>query len=1061
MIKQLFLILSLFGISFTFCQTKEISDSQLKNILKEAQQVLDSASYSRTLQWVDLVKDRAPAKRWDTILIRIYNKMSWTYMQKNHNDKSIAKCRIILKNCPEHIRKSTPYSETLEYIGRSYGNMAQYPKAIEYINHSLALKKQLLRKNHPQIARLHLAKGMIFNGISQQLKAEKSFSLALDIYNQNEGNLNDKQVLYKNMANNYGRLGKHELAKKYNKLQLALAIKLYGPNSQRVADSYLSLGIVHFSKAESLTALKYYKKAEQIYTQLGLNNSGEISNIYYELGKVYTKLNQIARAIEYYQNILTINQNLIGKNHYGMGLVYYNLGDAYRCMGNQKKALENLQKSKAIFLHAKNISDVYICHVETVITQCLNPIENKDRILEILEKNKKVYTKNRLYENVAFCNIRIAELFTKNKEFQKAIDYLTLNLNINQINIEDIPYIETLCNISTNYSNLNKFKEAQFYNKKIANILEYNDKSNSLNFDNIKRATLIPGYLRSKMYHHQKFFEYTNDSNYLDSIHHNNLNILEIREYLDNFKSNSLDKANNTISYLEAFDYCLGFYVQDYSNKLDTAFKIVEKTKSRELTINFNAVNATKVGNVPDSLLQQEKLINIELSKVRKLKFESKSDSLNSLYKLQLFDLNQRKNKLYELFKKEFPRYHNLKYNNEVIDIALIQKKLNTDQLLIEYFLGTDDLFIFTITKNHYDVKQIKIPENFQLSISQLRNSIYKYDDEEQAKTYLKSAHQLYNTLIKPIKKELKQKLIIIPDGVLNYIPFETLLEEKVDQITSYKNLPYLIKNHQISYNYSATLYHQLLTQESEAAKENLVAFAPSFKDNKENFKSISARRNGFENLLYNIPEAEMAHDYISGRLFKGNAATEENFLKNASNYKIIHLSTHAKSNDKLGDYSYIVMSKVNDSIDDPNRIYTSELYNLNLNADMVVLSACETGLGELQKGEGIISLARAFTYAGAKSTINSLWSVNDASTKTLMEEFYKNIKAGKTKDQALHEAKLSYLENEDMDAPYFWASFIAMGNMEPIVLSSGFNYWWLLLLPVVFGLIYFVKRRN
>ena len=272
--------------------------------------------------------------------------------------------------------------------------------------------------------------------------------------------------------------------------------------------------------------------------------------------------------------------------------------------------------------------------------------------------------------------------------------------------------------------------------------------------------------------------------------------------------------------------------------------------------------------------------------------------------------------------------------------------------------------------------------------------------------------------------------------------------------------MPYLIKKHQISYNYSATLYHQLLTQKNEAAKENLLAFAPSFKDNKEKFESITARRNGFENLLYNIPEAEIAHDYISGHLFKGNAATEENFLKNAGDYKIIHLSTHAKSNDELGDYSFIAMSKVNDSIDDANRIYTSELYNLNLKADMVVLSACETGLGELQKGEGIISLARAFTYAGAKSTINSLWSVNDASTKALMEEFYKNIKAGKTKDQALHEAKLSYLENEDMDAPYFWASFIAMGNMEPIILSSSTRYYWLLLLLIP-AFIFIYKRRK
>ena len=239
------------------------------------------------------------------------------------------------------------------------------------------------------------------------------------------------------------------------------------------------------------------------------------------------------------------------------------------------------------------------------------------------------------------------------------------------------------------------------------------------------------------------------------------------------------------------------------------------------------------------------------------------------------------------------------------------------------------------------------------------------------------------------------------------------------------------------------------------------LAFAPKF-TNSEDVETIAMRRNGLGHLKYNTIEVAAIDNLFNTNVFKDSSATKTNFISNAKDYKIIHLSTHAKSNDTYGDYSFIAFSK-NDSLQ-KDKLYVRELYNLDLDADMVVLSACETGIGELKKGEGVISLARAFTYAGARSTITSLWNVNDAQTTKLMTLFYTNLKEGMPKDEALRKAKLTYIENENLTSPYFWAAFTPTGDMKAIEISSNSKLKYIgigaLLLVLLFGVRFFLKKR-
>ena len=162
-----------------------------------------------------------------------------------------------------------------------------------------------------------------------------------------------------------------------------------------------------------------------------------------------------------------------------------------------------------------------------------------------------------------------------------------------------------------------------------------------------------------------------------------------------------------------------------------------------------------------------------------------------------------------------------------------------------------------------------------------------------------------------------------------------------------------------------------------------------------------------------------------------------------------------------MGDYSFLAFYELKDSIEN-EWLYNRELYDLELNADMVVLSACETGIGELQQGEGIISLARGFSYAGAKSIITSLWTVDDEEAPILMNSFYQYLDDGLSKDAALRQAKLDYIQNSPKPHPYFWASFIPIGDMQPISFQKKWtSFFWVGVSCFVFGLVAWKLLRN
>ena len=519
-----------------------------------------------------------------------------------------------------------------------------------------------------------------------------------------------------------------------------------------------------------------------------------------------------------------------------------------------------------------------------------------------------------------------------------------------------------------------------------------------------------------------------------------------------------------------AISACISKYHQtQFPANLENAFRYAEKSKAVSLLEALTDSKAKAFAGIPAELRENERQLKLDIAfqedelRVEKSFIDSGQGKVKTISN-KLLTLRQSYDELIVRIEKEFPDYHRLKYDLETRSVPQVQEKLlHAGQAMIEYFVGSDSLFVFYIRPKSFRVLTLEKPpfleklvEDFRIGISEFHLSADPTDIEYErlAKLYTLRANQLYQLLIGRLTEEgitLPRELVIIPDGVLNYLPFEALLTTTAKDPLAFSSLPYLINDHLVSYCYSATLLDEMVSKKLKAGSSGLLAMAPEFEG-----------EGGLPELENNTTEVEEIMAFWKGEKRIGKEATKTAFMELAPRFRLLHLATHAKAEAEESDLSFLAFSKV-DNKPDNSRLFLKELYNLQLNADLVVLSACETGIGELRRGEGLISLARGMSYAGATGIVTTLWQIDDAKTSELMGRFYQNLEKGHSKSDALAEAKLNYIaSNKDYDAhPFFWAAPVAIGDMNQIRidLSPVSNWPWYfgvgVLLIVVGGLIF------
>lgn len=501
----------------------------------------------------------------------------------------------------------------------------------------------------------------------------------------------------------------------------------------------------------------------------------------------------------------------------------------------------------------------------------------------------------------------------------------------------------------------------------------------------------------------------------------------------------------------------------------EQAFELAERNKAFVLLNNIKNLQAQDIANLTEEEVEHEKELKIKIAFNEKELYRARREGNKpeeTRFQQRVFELKQQLQQFLEQLEQQNPTYYQLKYNLQSIPLATVQQELlEPRQLLIEYFMGDSSIFAFAVTQDELRVYEINDAISTRKLLQTLRKTVQQPSSHlSDFKQFHTTAFQLYQRLLQPvltnIPKEVSQ-LCIVSDGALGYVPMQILLTEAASddyEEPRYDKLAYLLNDYQISYAYSATLLQEIqnLNQLQQPNAQEVGLFAPIFKG------EPALQRDGeiLDNLMHSQREVATIDSIVNGQLYLAKAANLANFKENLAQYKVLHLSTHATVDDKNPLDSRIHF------IDD--YISTNEIYNLPLSAELVVLSACNTGSGVLRRGEGILSLARAFAYAGCPSMVTSLWKVNDVQTSDLMIHFYKNLFAVQSKDAALRNAQLTYLNNiqsYENAHPYYWGAFVQIGATKEIVENDFFKKeawkWGVLAVLTLLSLFFLLKNKR
>lgn len=995
-------------------------------------------------------------------------------------------------------------------IGKIYRKMDAYEEAIQHQEKAIEIYAAFLGEVKHLMARSYDELGVVYDSKGEYEKAIKFYQKAID---SGLAVLDEKSPLiaqiYSDMGVSYRSIGQHKKALELYQKCLDIRLEIFGEQHPDVANIYLNMGVLHWNQAQYEKALAYYEKALKI--QLNIHGEEHISmaGIFHNIGLIYGEWGRYEEALEFHFKALDIKKAVYGENHLGLGIYYNSIGTCYNEMEDLEKALDYYQKALRIWqvtLGEQHLNTAVAYHN---IGDTQSYLGNYDDALEYLEKALTILQAvlGEKHPQNAIPYYNIGRVYWNKKNYEKALiaTYKSFELR-NALGKNHVSLARPYSLLANIYHSMSKHEKAIEYYEKAMDVslpvfgtehpdialiqhnigavyLDLGEHEKSLGFLQTALQTRLITFpeghplLTTSYEHISKAYEKAGNLKSALVYSHKGLQNMEsMRQKY----SSALTKQTHLSSHYAVFEHAIDLQTKLASEKnedvdLEKVFEYIEKAKSNILLEAFKTSRAKSFASIPDNLLEQEYKLEMELAFYEKKHFEeqqkgeTKNDSLLSIYQQELFELRQTYDVLIAQFEKKYPTYYRLKYDSRVVSVEEVQANLlQPNQALIEYFVGDSNIFVFLIKANTYKLHTIKKDFPLDTWAKQMRRGIYQYHLKSSASpidyathndTFAIAAHRLYDKLIAPIKAELPHRLIIIPDGILGYLPFEALLTRKPEQRQHFKSHAYLLHEHEISYSYSATLLEEMKSARTKKASKSLLAFAPSFEGNTEKFAATSRERSGLRTLLYNVPEAKSIHAIYRGDIFLGQRATKSAFITHSSEYRILHLATHGKANDKSGDYSFLAFSQRSDTTED-YKLYVRELYNMHLKADLVVLSACETGVGELQRGEGIISLARGFSYAKAKSIITSLWSVNDASTKELMENFYQYLKDGKTKDAALRQAKIDYVERHTNDEahPFFWAGFVAIGDMDS--LDSRMNWWWIGILGILILIIAVGIRR-
>ena len=926
---------------------------------------------------------------------------------------------------------------TLTNIGQVYSDLEEQQKALEYYSQSLPLSRAV--GDRKQEATILNSIGSAYSYLGEKQKAREYFSQSLLLHRE-AGNRYGEATVLNNIGLVYLELGENQKAKEYYSQSLPLFRSIGDRGGESTTLS--NIGLAYSKLGESQKALEYYSQSltlaqargdrrgeaialnniGRVYSELGDNQKakeyyrqslplrravgdrGGESTTLSNIGLVYSKLGENQKALEYYSQSLTLTQALGDRR--GEGIALNNIGRAYSELGENQKALEYYSQSLTL---AQALGDR---RGEAI---ALNNIGRAYSELGENQKAKEYYNQSlplrravgdRRGEAITLNNI--GSVYSKLGEKQKALEYYSQSLGLSRAVDDRVGEALTLYSIAAAKRDRGNLTEA------------LTDIEASLKIIESLRTKIASPELRASYFATvQDYYQF-----YIDLLM-------------------QLHKTNPKSGY-------------------DTkAFEASERSRARSLLELLQEANANIRQSVAPELLQRERSVQQQLDALEKRRVEVLNRP--NYTPTQEAELEQQRQTLIAQYqdiqtqiRATSPRYAALTQPQPLTLAQIQQQILDENTILLQYSLGKERSYLWAVTKTSITTYELPKAADIETNARKFRAAVTAPSSRNSPNQIAQANDAISQIILQPVAAQLGQKrLLIVGDGILNYVPFAAL---SLPGKSGENGNPPLIVDHEIVLLPSAStlgILRQNYSDRQPPTRTLAILADPVFSPEDERVKNQSTAtnlqaiesvnlglsRSGRDNNLqlsrlnFTRQEAQIIQALIPANFrtesldFEASRAVATS--QNLSQYKIIHFATHGLANSTNPELSGIILSLVDEKGNPLNGfLRLTDIFNLKLAADLVVLSACQTGLGQNIQGEGMVGLTRGFMYAGAKRVVVSLWSVDDEGTAALMSSFYqKMLQKGLTPAAALRAAQLEMWKQEKWKSPYYWVAFTLQGE--------------------------------
>jgi CHAT domain-containing protein/Tfp pilus assembly protein PilF len=985
--------------------------------------------------------------------------------QKSKYEDAKEKFNLVL------VTDSTSF-ETLYMIAYSSRNLGDYDSAFKYFNKA----SSLLKKDNPLVAKVTIAIGSLFYLSGNYENAKEAYNTGLKKATEfgftserikaliNLGMILDEEGAIEKARFNFDKaselaaiIGDNELEaislseyavsytytgeivnarEKYEK-SFSLFEKL--KNKNRFAFTAINIGHIYLNVSNYKSAIKYY--------EIGLNEAGE--NVRTKmlalrgLGDVYTNLLNYSKALDYYKQAKELAKQIKdvaanAKINIGLGILYYNLD-------MPQKAIKILGKSQSSLSESGN---PYLkLEIEQKIGIIYSSLDSLNLAHSYLQNSSKLATKYGDIYSEIISNTFLAEAMIRQNDLSSAYSSLKATIaTTTDIELNQLLGVQNL--LMSDIYKLKEDDEAQV--KYIEQAIFHAEQS----FDFYSQ--IEANHRLGEIYEHSGQLADAED------YYKKAINLVELN--FNHLFKNADIQIKFFSNFYSIYNSLINLYLSE--DNFVKAFEILKKSKARNT--NQNLVNLKF-----DKSEVSQKLLDEYYDLTWKLSSELYSkDELTSIENL----FNEVKESI-SLIDSETAKQINSITQFSIEDI---KSNLEKNQYLISYYVQQNNLYAFQLSIDGLEAEKLNISTK---QIDELKNNISPYYDNKVGGNEISfnkdlfafnadGAKNFYQNIVQPITKNIPKnsKIIFSLPSEMITIPFELLVTQSSDEQSPYilNDKKFLIDDYIISYTPSVAIWNELHNRNNSNNEIALLIGDPIFENGIDTAAEtrgltdeidLFSRNMEHQRLEYSEEEIQSIGSLLSNdHIYLSKDATETAFKKNAEDASLVHLSTHSflyKNNPLI---LFSNTDKENDGF-----LEVGEILNLHLKSDMVVLSSCKSGLGRVDKAEGIIGMQKAFFDAGAKSVVVSLWDVNDKYTSIFMKYFYSFLSEGYSKSESLRFAKLKFIKLNNSN-PYYWSAFTISGNDKPIriqIRSHTFVFTLTGIFLTLFITIYYLYKRK